>query len=78
MKRTNLVSYTVEDVSQVCITYGLFTAQETSGNQIHVYVGSEAMNDAVALYLTHCDREQQERFMQALTDHIRKADQVQA
>ena len=78
MKRTNLVSYTVEDVSQVCITYGLFTAQETSGNQIHVYVGSEAMNDAVALYLTHCDREQQERFMQALTDHIRKVDSIEA
>jgi DNA-binding phage protein len=36
------------------------------------------MNDAVASYLTNCDREQQERFIQALTGHIRETENVEA
>ena len=78
MKTTSLISYTMENVSKVCILYGLFTTQEASGDQVHVYVGSEAMNDAVASYLTNCDREQQERFIQALTGHIRETENVEA
>jgi len=39
---------------------------------------TDAINDAVAKLLPSCDRSTQERFLQILTDHIRKADQVQA
>lgn len=78
MKTVNILSHSMENVENVTMTYGLITAQEESGNQVHLYVGSEAMNNAIASYLTHCDREQQERFMQALTDHIRKTENVEA
>ena len=76
MKTVNIVSHSMENVEKVTMTYGLITAQEESGNQCHLYVGSDALNDAIVLYLTHCDRNVQERFMFALTDHIRQTETV--
>ena len=78
MNTAHIISHTMEDVAKVCILYGLITAHEKSGNQCHLYVGSEAIDDAVATYLTNCDRSIQERFMQVLTDHIREMDNVEA
>ena len=77
MKTVNIISHSMENVEKVNMLYGLITAQEESGNQCQLYVGSEAMNDAVAKYLTNCDRDVQERFMQALTDHIRTSENSQ-
>ena len=76
MKTVNIVSHSMENVEKVTMIYGLITAQEESGNQCHLYVGSDALNDAIVLYLTHCDRNVQERFMFALTDHIRQTETV--
>ena len=78
MKTAHIVSHTMENIKQAWMLHGLITAQEESGDQCHLYVGSEALNDMVATYLTNCDRSVQERFMQTLTDHIRKVDNVEA
>ena len=61
----------MENVKQACMLHGLITAEEESGDQCHLYVGSKALNDMVAEYLTNCDRDVQERFMETLKDHIR-------
>ena len=40
-------------------------------HEIHLWVGSDNLNDAIARCLPYCDRSTQERFLQILTDHIR-------
>lgn len=46
--------------------------------EIHLWVGSDNLNDAIARCLPYCDRSTQERFLQILTDHIRKVDSIEA
>ncbi len=78
MNTAHTISHTMEDVTKVCILYGSITAHEKSGDQCQLCVGSKAIEDAVAKYLTNCDRSIQERFIQTLTAAIRKEDNVEA
>jgi len=71
MDTAHIISHTMESIKGAWMLHGLIMAQEESGDQCHLYVGSEALNDMVAEYLNNCDRSVQERFMQILTDHIR-------
>ena len=78
MNTAHTISHTMKDVAKVVILYGSIAAYEKSGNQCELLVGSKAIDDAVATYLTNCDRATQERFIQTLTAHIRKEDNVEA
>ena len=66
------------DDRSINFQYGSIVATDSSDQIVSVYAGTDAINDAVAKLLPSCDRSTQERFMQILTDHIRKADQTQA
>ena len=65
----------------VCVFQGLISVTDRvdgKKEEIHLWVGSDNLNDAIARCLPYCDRSTQERFLQILTDHIRKVDQVEA
>ena len=66
------------DQRSINFQYGSIVATDSSDQVVSVYAGAEAINDAVAKLLPTCDRPTQERFMQILTDHIRKVDSVEA
>jgi hypothetical protein len=78
MKQTTTTHFQMGDNRSINIQYGSIVATDSSDQIVSIYAGTEAINDAVASLLPCCDRSTQERFMQILTDHIRKADQVQA
>ena len=60
------------------LQHGSINATDASSESVSIYAGTDAIDDAVAAYLLHCCRSTQERFMQILTDHIRKVDKVEA
>ena len=66
------------DQRSINFQYGSIVATDSSDQVVSVYAGAEAINDAVAKLLPTCDRPTQERFMQILTDHIRKVDSIEA
>ena len=78
MKKTTTTHFQMGEQRSINMQYGSIVATDSSDQIVSVYAGVDAINDAVANLLPHCDRSTQERFMQILTDHIRKADQVQA
>ena len=78
MKQTTTTHFQMGDQRSINLQHGSIVATDSSDQIVSVYAGTEAINDAVAKLLPSCDRSTQERFMQILTDHIRKADQVQA
>ena len=60
------------------LQHGSIIATHSSDQIVSIYAGTDAINDAVANLLPCCDRSTQERFIDILTDHIRKVDNVQA
>lgn len=66
------------DDRSINLQHGSIVATDSSSEIVSIYAGRDAINDAVANLLPHCDRSTQERFMQILTDHIRKVDSVEA
>ena len=78
MKQTTTTHFQLGDNRSINLQHGSIVATDSSDQIVSVYAGTDAINDAVAKLLPSCDRSTQERFMQILTDHIRKADQVQA
>ena len=57
---------------------GWITVSDSTPEKVTILAGTNAINDAVANLLPCCDRSTQERFLQILTDHIRKVDSVGA
>lgn len=78
MKITTTTHFQMGDDRSINFQYGSIVATDSSDQVVSVYAGTEAINDAVAKLLPTCDRSTQERFMQILTDHIRKTDSVEA
>ena len=78
MKQTTTEHFQMGDNRSINLQHGSIVAADSSDQIVSIYAGVEAINDAVAKLLPCCDRSTQERFLQILTDHIRKADQVQA
>ena len=78
MKITTTTHFQMGDERSINLQYGSIIAKDSSDQVVSVYAGTEAINDAVAKLLPTCDRSTQERFMQILTDHIRKVDSVEA
>ena len=78
MKQTTTTHFQMGDNRSINLQHGSIIATDSSDQIVSVYAGTDVINDAVAKLLPSCDRSTQERFMQILTDHIRKADQVQA
>mgnify|MGYP003111827242 FL=1 len=78
MKQTTTTHFQMGDNRSINLQHGSIVATDSSDQIVSIYAGTEAINDAVANLLPCCDRSTQERFLQILTDHIRKADQVQA
>ena len=66
------------DNRSINLRHGSIIATDSSDQIVSVYAGADAINDAVAKLLPSCDRSTQERFMQILTDHIRKTENVEA
>ena len=78
MKATTTVNFQMGDNRSINFQYGSIVATDSSDQIVSIYAGTEAINDAVAKLLPSCDRSTQERFMQILTDHIRKVDSIEA
>lgn len=78
MKQTTTTHFQMGDNRSINLQHGSIIATDSSPGTVAIYAGRDAINDAVANLLPTCDRSTQERFMQILTDHIRKVDQVQA
>jgi urate oxidase len=78
MKHTTNNHFQVDNQATISLTGGIITVQDNSDCSVSVFIGNEALNNAIAKHLPFCDRSTQERFMQVLTDHIRKTDNVEA
>ncbi len=46
--------------------------------EIRLWVGADSLINAIDCYFPYCTRSTQERFIQTLTAHIRKEDNVEA
>ena len=71
----------MEGDSFVCLCSGLIAvSDEVNGKkeEIQLWVGTDSLNDAINSSFAFCDRATQERFIQTLTAHIRKEDNVEA
>ena len=66
------------DNRSINLQHGSIIAADSSDQIVSIYAGVEAINDAVANLLPCFDRSTQERFLQILTDHIRKTDNTEA
>ena len=78
MEQTTTKHFQMGDSRSVNLQHGSIIATDSSDQIVSIYAGTDAINDAVANLLPCCDRSTQERFLQILTDHIRKMDNVQA
>lgn len=78
MKKTTTTHFQMDDNRSINFEYGSIIATDSSDQTVSVYAGMDAINNAVANLLPTCDRSTQERFMQILTDHIRKVDSIEA
>ena len=74
MKKTLHTHFYLDDNSQLTLSCGSVIASDSSVETISIYAGADAIDDAINKYLPQCDRSTQERFMQTLTDHIRKTE----
>jgi hypothetical protein len=77
MKQTTNNHFQVEGQTKIDLISGLITINDGSDCSVSIFVGTKALNDAITKYLPYCDRSNQERFMQVLTDHIRKLDNAE-
>ena len=78
MNKQTMTRYVLDEHRSINLEHGSIYATDASSESVSIYAGTDAINDAVANFLPYCTRSTQERFMQILTDHIRKADQAQA
>ena len=78
MKQTQTTHFQLGDNRSINLQHGSIIAADSSDQIVSIYAGTNAINDAVANLLPYCDRSTQERFLQILTDHIRKVDSVGA
>ena len=78
MKKHLHSHFYLDDNSQLTLSCGSVIASDSSAETISIYAGVDAIDDAIDKYLPLCDRSTQERFMQTLTDHIRKVDSIEA
>ena len=78
MKHTTNNHFQPKGQAKIAINGGLIQIHDDSDCSVSVYAPTVAINDAIANYLPYCDRSNQERFMQVLTDHIRKIDNAEA
>ena len=78
MKQTTTTHFQMGDTRSINLQHGSIVAADSSDRIVSIYAGVEAINDAVAKLLPCCSRSTQERFMQILTDHIRKVDSIEA
>ena len=78
MKQTTTTHFQLGDNRSINLQHGSIDATDASSESVSIYAGTDAINDAVAAFLPYCSRSTQERFMQILTDHIRKVDSIEA
>jgi hypothetical protein len=78
MKKTTTTHFQLGDNRSINLQHGSIIATDLSPETVAIYAGTDAINDAVAAFLPYCSRSTQERFMQILTDHIRKVDSIEA
>lgn len=78
MNKQIMTRYVLGEHCSINLQYGSIDATDASSESVSIYAGTDAINDAVAKLLPSCDRSTQERFMQILTDHIRKVDSIEA
>jgi len=78
VKQIQTTHFQMDDNRSINLQHGSIIATDSSDQIVSIYAGVEAVNDAVANLLPCCDRSTQERFMQVLTDHIRKLDNADA
>ena len=76
-KITRSFTLSIED-RRVEIACGNIWAYDNSNQAVSLYVGTDALNEGITKYLKDCSRHQQETFIQALNDHIRKTDNAEA
>ena len=78
MDQTTTKHFQMGDSRSINLQHGSIIATDSSDQIVSIYAGKDAINDAVANLLPCCDRSTQERFLQILTDHIRKVDSIEA
>jgi hypothetical protein len=78
MDKTTTTHFELGDQRSIHLEHGSVVAKDSSSEIVSIYAGTDAINDAVAAFLPYCDRSTQERFLQILTDHIRKVDSIEA
>ena len=74
MDQTTTTHFQMGDDRSIILQHGSIIAKDSSDQIVSIYAGVEAINNAVANLLPCCDRSTQERFLQILTDHIRKVE----
>ena len=78
MNQTRTLAFTLDGDNSVDLKSGWITVSDSTPEKVTILAGANAINDAVAELLPYCDRSTQERFLQILTDHIRKVDSLEA
>ena len=78
MNKQIMTHYVLGEHRSINLQHGSINATDASSESVSIYAGTDAIYDAVAQLLPFCPRSTQERFIEILTAHIRKADQVQA
>ena len=79
MKLTTTYSYSLNSTRcNLEIYCGNILAHDGSNETINLFVGDDALNEGITQYLKKCSRQEQEAFIQALNDHIRKTDNAEA
>ena len=73
-----MTRYVLGEHRSINLQHGSIDATDASLESVSIYAGTDAINDAVAAFLPYCPRSTQERFLQILTDHIRKVDSIEA
>ena len=71
----------MEGNSSVNMCSGLIVVSDNvdgEKEEICLWVGKDSLHDAINDCFFYCDRSTQERFIQTLTAHIRKEDNVEA
>ena len=73
MKQTTTTHFQLGDNRSINLQHGSIVAADSSDQIVSVYAGADAINDAVANLLPHCDRITQERFLKILNAAIKPA-----
>ena len=73
MDKTTTTHFQLGDQRSIHLEHGSIVAKDLSSEIVSVYAGVDAINDAVANLLPHCDRITQERFLKILNAAIKPA-----